>query len=126
MSTPPEIVPLFSPPIVITGVPHAAALHVELRKGIEQRHKTHPRTQQSHLRGRQWSWDMDRWGGGPAIKLLAFGRNTANRATTDREGKPVTVTWRANMWANINRSGHGNEFHSHPGSFWSGVYYVDD
>ena len=30
------------------------------------------------------------------------------------------------MWANINRSGHGNEFHSHPGSFWSGVYYVDD
>jgi hypothetical protein len=22
--------------------------------------------------------------------------------------------------------GHGNEFHSHPGSFWSAVYYVDD
>ncbi len=30
------------------------------------------------------------------------------------------------MWANINRTGHGNEFHSHPGSFWSAVYYVDD
>ena len=30
------------------------------------------------------------------------------------------------MWANVNRAGHGNEFHSHPGSFWSGVYYVDD
>ena len=44
----------------------------------------------------------------------------------DREGKPASVTWRANMWANINKSGHGNEFHSHPGSFWSGVYYVDD
>ena len=36
------------------------------------------------------------------------------------------VTWGANMWANINRSGHGNEFHSHPGAYWSGVYYVDD
>ena len=24
------------------------------------------------------------------------------------------------------RTGHGNEFHSHPGSFWSAVYYVDD
>ena len=36
------------------------------------------------------------------------------------------MTWRANMWANINKRGHGNEFHSHPGSFWSGVYYVDD
>jgi len=21
---------------------------------------------------------------------------------------------------------HGNEFHSHPGAYWSGVYYVDD
>ena len=30
------------------------------------------------------------------------------------------------MWANINRRDHGNELHSHPGSFWSGVYYVDD
>ena len=36
------------------------------------------------------------------------------------------MTWHGNMWANINRSGHANEFHSHPGSFWSAVYYVDD
>jgi uncharacterized protein (TIGR02466 family) len=78
------------------------------------------------LGGWQSTWDMDRWGGASAIKLLAIGRNLANRYTTDREGKPAAVTWRANMWANINKSGHGNEFHSHPGSFWSGVYYVDD
>ena len=77
---------------------------------------------------------MDRWGGAPAIKLLAFGRNFANRMTTDRSGNAgggphpgyFAVTWTANMWANINRSGHGNEYHSHPGAFWSGVYYVDD
>ena len=31
---------------------------------------------------------MDRWGGAAAIKLLAIGRNLANRYTTDREGKP--------------------------------------
>ena len=23
-------------------------------------------------------------------------------------------------------SGHGNEFHTHPGAYWSGTYYVDD
>ena len=34
--------------------------------------------------------------------------------------------WICNMWANINRSGHANEFHSHPGAYWSCVYYVDD
>lgn len=76
---------------------------------------------------------MDRWGGVPAIKLLAMGRNLANRMTTDRKGNfgngphpGYAVTWTANMWANVNRSGDGNEFHSHPAAYWSAVYYVDD
>ncbi|MDP1967272.1 MAG: TIGR02466 family protein [Reyranella sp.] len=121
-----EIVPLFATPIVLSDLPDAPALCAELRKVIEQREKTHPGTQHSNLGGWQSTWDMDRWGGAPAIKLLALARNLANRVTTDREGKPVAITWRANMWANVNRSGHGNEFHSHPGSYWSAVFYVDD
>ena len=46
--------------------------------------------------------------------------------TADRAGKPVQVNWKINAWANINRTGHGNEFHTHPGSYWSASYYVDD
>ncbi|HYX04091.1 MAG TPA: TIGR02466 family protein [Reyranella sp.] len=126
MSTAPEVISLFATPVVLTDVPEAAALNTELRKVIDQRRATDPGTQHSNLGGWQSSWDMDRWGGVAAIKLLAIGRNTANRMTSDREGKPVNVTWRANMWANVNQSGQGNEFHSHPGCFWSGVYYVDD
>lgn len=130
----PEIVPLFATPIVLFDVPDAATLNAELRRVIEEREKSHPSTQHSNVGGWQSSWDMDRWGGAPALKLLAIGRNTANRMTTDREGTAGTgphpgffaVTWRANMWANVNRSGHANLPHSHPGSYWSGVYYVDD
>ena len=124
MST--ETIPLFATPVVISDLPEAPALSVELRKVIAERQKAHPGIQHSNLGGWQSTWDMDRWGGAAAIKLLAFGRNLANRSTIDREGNPVAVTWRANMWANVNKSGHGNEFHSHPGSFWSAVYYVDD
>ena len=70
---------------------------------------------------------MDRWGGAAAIKLLAIGRNTANRVTTDREGKPGHRDVAApTCGPTSTAAGHGNEFHSHPGSFWSGVYYVDD
>jgi uncharacterized protein (TIGR02466 family) len=134
MSRVPEIVPMFVTPLVVFDVPDAAALNADLRRVIEQREKSHPSTQHSNLGGWQSSWDMDHWGGAPAIKLLAFGRNLANRMTTDREGNTgkgpypghFAVTWLGNMWANINRSGHGNEFHSHPGAYWSGVYYVDD
>ena len=134
MSTAPEITPLFSTPLVIFDVPDAAALNAELRRVIEQREKSHPSTQHSNLGGWQSSWDMDRWGEAPAVKLLAIGRNLANRVTTNREGNVgngpypgyFAVTWGGNMWANVNRCGHGNECHSHPGAYWSGVYYVDD
>ena len=121
-----ETVTLFATPVVLSDLPDAAALNADLRKVIAGREATHPGTQHSNLGGWQSDWEMDRWGGAAAIKLLAIGRNTANRVTTDRQGNSVVLTWKANMWANVNRSGHGNEFHSHPGSFWSGVYYVDD
>ena len=132
--TAPELVSLFATPLVIYDVPDAVALNGELRRIIVEREKSQPTTQHSNLGGWQSSWDMDRWGGAPALKLLAIGRNVANRYTTDRAGNAgsgphpgyFAVTWRGNMWANINRSGDGNEFHSHPGAYWSAVYYVDD
>lgn len=121
-----SLVTLFGTPILIDELPDSAALNAELARTIAAREQSHPGTQHSNLGGWQSDWEMDRWGGVAAIKLLAIGRNTANRITTDRQGRPVSIQWKANMWANVNRTGHGNEFHSHPGSFWSAVYYVDD
>ncbi len=134
VQTIPQVVPLFATPLVVVDVPDAEALNVELRRIIEEREKTHPTTQKSNIGGWQSSWDMDRWGGAAAVGLLARARNIANRMTTDAQGRPgrgphpdhFAVTWMANMWANINRAGHANEFHSHPGAYWSGTYYVDD
>jgi len=134
MTATPAVSSLFATPVVTLEVPDAATLNAELRDVILQREKTNASTHHSNQGGWQSTWDMDRWGGAPAIKLLAVGRNLANRMTTDRDGTAgkgthpdhFAVTWIANMWANINRSGHANEFHSHPGSFWSAVYYVDD
>src|ERR1044072_9247646 len=131
MNNVPEVVPLFATPLVVFEVPGAAALNVELRRAIEQRMKTQPTTHKSNMGGWQSSWDMDRWGGTAAIKLLAYARNVANKLTTDQDCKVgqgtyaahFSVTWIVNMWANVNRSGNANEYHSHPGSYWSGTYY---
>lgn len=46
--------------------------------------------------------------------------------TVDRHGKAAPQDWRSNAWANVNRAGDGNEFHTHPGCVWSAAYYVDD
>ena len=132
--TVPQVVPLFATPLVVLDVPDAASLNVELGRAIAEREKSHPSAHKSNMGGWQSTGDMDRWGGAAAVKLLAFARNVANRMTTDAEGAVgkgpypgyFAVTWIGNMWANVNRAGHGNGFHSHPGAYWSGVYYVDD
>ncbi|MFO1081787.1 MAG: TIGR02466 family protein [Reyranellaceae bacterium] len=130
----PKVHALFGTPLVVFEVPNARRLNDELRLAIEQRERTHPGLHKSNLGGWQSSPDMDKWGGSAAVRLLAFARNVATRVTTDRQGEAghgpypshFAVTWGANMWANVNRSGHANDLHSHPGAFWSGVYYVDD
>jgi uncharacterized protein (TIGR02466 family) len=121
-----EVTPLFATPVVLVDLPDVARLNADLRRVITEREKAVPGTQHSNLGGYQSSWDMNQWGGAAALRLLDAGRDVANRLTTDRTGQPVRVQWKANMWANVNRAGHGNEFHTHPGSFWSAVYYVDD
>ena len=58
--------------------------------------------------------------------MLEAARRLADGLTADRQGRPAKVDWKINCWANVNRRGHGNEFHTHPGCFWSGSYYVND
>ena len=121
-----EVAPLFATPVAVVDVPDAATLNAELRRAILEQEKVSPGTQHSNLGGWQSSWDMERWGGAPAARLLDVARGVVNGLTCDRQGRAVTIAWKANIWANVNRAGHGNEFHFHPGSFWSGVYYVED
>ena len=121
-----DVFALFPTPVVHYEVPGSTELNAELRAVIERQEKFDSGTEHSNFGGWQSSWDMEKWGGMPAVRLIAFGKNAANRVTCNRSGEALSISWKSNMWANVNRAGHGNEFHSHPGSFWSGVYYVDD
>lgn len=118
--------PLFATPVVISEAPDAARLNRELKAVIEARAASTPSTRHSNLGGWQSSWDFPDWGGPAAAAILAHARAVADRMTVDRQGKAVKIDWAVNAWANLNRSGHGNEFHTHPGAYWSGTYYVDD
>lgn len=116
----------FATPIAMVELPNAAALTEALHKTILAREMSHPSVHHSNRGGWQSSWDFATWGGQAGDTILRSAVALANRLTTDRQGKPVNIEWRVNAWANINRAGHGNEFHTHPGSYWSGTYYVDD
>ncbi len=116
----------FATPIVTAELAAVAARNAELKALILARSQSHPSTQASNLGGWQSDWNMEQWGGPVLGLLLTAVKSIATNMTRTRQGKPVTVEWRANAWANINRAGQSNEFHIHPASLWSGTYYVDD
>ncbi len=121
-----ELRNLFPTPVATLLLPDAEAINRDLAVRIIARETSHPSTQHSNLGGWQSALDLPQWGGPMAARLLAAARGLADRLTADRQGRPVRPDWKTACWANVNRHGHGNEFHTHPGCFWSGTYYVDD
>jgi uncharacterized protein (TIGR02466 family) len=121
-----EVRSYFPTPVVLAHLPATEALNGRLRDIIFAREKEDAGVTHSNLMGWQSADDFQGWGGAEGEKLLGFARSLADRLTGDRQGQAVKIDWLANAWANINRHGHANEFHTHPGSFWSGCYYVDD
>lgn len=121
-----EVLNLFPTPVVVATMPDAESLNAELKHLILARERTSESVERSNRGGWQSSWDMHEWGGEPIRKVLAYARAIVDDATVDRTGKHHKISWRINCWANVNRSGHGNQFHTHPGALWSASYYVDD
>jgi uncharacterized protein (TIGR02466 family) len=116
----------FATPVIASPLPDSEALNVQLREIILERERTSPSTEHSNLGGWQSTWDLAEWAGEPGRTVLNVAMRLGTRMTADRAGKPVKVNWKTNAWANINRASNGNEFHTHPGSYWSATDYVDD
>ena len=122
----PTILKLFPTPVIVAEVPDAGPLNAALRRIVLEREAANESVERSNRGGWQSSWDMHDWGGEPMQRLLGFTRSVVDDATVDRTGQHHRYDWRINSWANVNRTGHGNQFHTHPGALWSASYYVDD
>jgi uncharacterized protein (TIGR02466 family) len=121
-----ELRSYFATPVAVATLPDADTINPELERIILERARRDQGVQHSNLGGWQSSWDFAEWSGASGKRLLDGVRELATRLTCDRTGQPVRIAWQTNAWANVNRRGHGNEFHTHPGCYWSGAYYVDD
>jgi uncharacterized protein (TIGR02466 family) len=116
----------FATPVALVRLPEFGGLNAALRETVLARERELPSVHHSNLGGWQSSWDFAEWGGEAGRAVLGAAAALADKLTSDRAGQPVSVAWKMNAWANVNRAGHGNEFHTHPGSYWSASYYVDD
>jgi uncharacterized protein (TIGR02466 family) len=120
------LINVFPTPLVIATLPEAEAVNLELRRIILAREAQGESVQRSNQGGWQSTWDLHQWGGAPLKRVLEFVKSVVDEVTVDRAGKHHPISWRVNCWANVNRQGHGNQFHTHPGALWSATYYVDD
>jgi uncharacterized protein (TIGR02466 family) len=117
---------LFATPVAAVEVPGAGALNAQLEATILQRRASSTGVQASNAGG----WHSDReilaWGGAPMAAIIDVAKGVATQLTADRRGQPISPAWTVQAWANVNAAGDGNICHYHPGSFWSGTYYVTD
>ncbi len=120
---------LFATPMLRLAMPDAAPVNAGLRTLILQKAQAQAGKTISNVGGWQSGNDLLEWAA-PEIATLkgwivGAVRRMAQHSPLFRDRAPGTTTFHAHAWANINRSGHYNRMHLHPGEHWSGVYYVD-
>jgi uncharacterized protein (TIGR02466 family) len=126
-----HVSPIFSTPLLVFTPPFHQQINASLAKKILEREASVPAHSDAEVVG--WSSPHDlsmlEWAGGPLRELFNPVMEVAKQVTafSERSGHPACrPDWQVvEVWANVQRQGGSNAAHSHPGSYWAGVYYVD-
>lgn len=105
----------------------------ELRRIILEREKSEPNVQHANVGGWHSKHDLLDWPS-PAVGTLkgwiveavnSMIGTTIEQMRAGGLNRPFTGGLSVYAWANVSRRGNYHTLHNHPGSAWSGVYYVD-
>lgn len=118
---------LFATPFVIDRLNSEEGLRV-LREAVEAEHaRDRAGVSISNIGGWHSDTKMLEWGGEAARALAYKAMTMADAQTLDvKSPSKSRFGWVPEMWANVSTRGDANQYHTHPGSFWSAVAYVDD
>ncbi|MHA6333721.1 2OG-Fe(II) oxygenase family protein [Qipengyuania sp. CAU 1752] len=118
---------LFATPFA-TEILQSAAGIAALRTAIEAEHARDVQgVTISNIGGWHSNTQMLDWGGEAARALAFKAMQMADALTVDSKSPQASrFGWVPEMWANVSQVGSANQYHFHPGSFWSAVAYIDD
>ncbi len=91
-----------------------------------EKEKSMPAAHITNVGGWQSDTKLLEWGGEPVKKIVGALKEVIKQVTMDLHNPKfeLTTNWKIYGWANINRKGNLNVVHTHPGSYWSAIYYV--
>ena len=119
---------LFPTPLIIGTLPTEVSARIknELVPMLMKKAATEPTAHITNIGGWQSDTRIMEWGGEPVHTVVNALRDLIDQVTLDLHATALrsNVDWKTYGWANINRKGHLNAVHTHPGSYWSACYYV--
>lgn len=127
MATNGRIENLFPTPMFSHVLKDVESLNAELRDLILERERTTPSAGKSSIGGWQSQPDFLTWSGSAIATLGRYLATAVEIATAKLPlvAPNLKIQFELVAWASVNRKGHYNTSHVHPGATWSGVYYVD-
>lgn len=120
---------LFGSPLMAHRWEGTDTLDADLKRGILAHRAANPGVSKTNVGG--WhseSGKLEFCGPAGATlveRIQAMTVEATNRVLAEFGHKPRPFQWTLHAWANVNTAGGFNRMHTHPGSTWSGTYYVD-
>jgi uncharacterized protein (TIGR02466 family) len=119
---------LFPTPLFVASLSAATAASIKQQLVPILLHKaaSEPSAQITNVGGWQSDTRLTEWGGEPVQQVIAAMTGLINNVTMDLHAPQSrgAMPWKVYGWANVNRKGHMNVAHTHPGSYWSAAYCV--
>ena len=118
---------LFSTPFVMDRLQSPQGIAVLRETIMAEKARDAAGVNISNIGGWHSNTQMLDWGGEAARALALKAMDMADAATANigaAQGREYG--WVPEMWANVSTRGNANQYHMHPGSFWSAVAYIDD
>lgn len=120
----------FETPLMV----HIWSRTAELNEALRTIILAHKQATNSQYKSNEGGWHSEtgqlEFCGDAGKQLVGWMYDMAEEATRRvflTYGKPhLPMRWSLSAWVNVNADGEFNRTHTHPGSTWSGTYYVDD
>lgn len=120
-----DVVALFRTPLAQIMLPNAGEINPGLEAAILERMESQAGIQRSNVRGWHSERDVQDWPEPEVGELMDSIRSAVmNMVGLIANVPKFKAEVRLAAWANVNGPGSYNQYHTHPDSLWSGVYYV--